>query len=392
MILGLFGSLLQCGGIERANRLIGAVLTEMAREQGQTCELLSLNEPSGPLSFVMGGRQCSGTGFGREKLRFVARALKVAPRVRVAFVAHPNLAPIGLLLRLRNPGLRYWVATHGIEVWKPLSPLSRRALRGARGVTAPSRYTLEQLLQAQGLERSKVTLLPHGLKPGLADSDLNDLEPPLPAQPGLILTVGRLAACEPGKGVDTVIRALPQVLRAVPQASYVVVGDGDDRRRLQRLAQETGVHQSVHFVGHQGEEELKSYYRKAELFAMPSCQEGFGIVFLEAMAFGKPVIGAASGGIPDIVIDGATGYLVNYGDVDTLADRLVRLLTDPDLRQKMGVAAKQRIKENYTFGHFRQHLRELFESHDAPQCARGPAGRSVPGEDHEVAPPGRLAS
>ena len=171
------------------------------------------------------------------------------------------------------------------------------------------------------------------------------------------------------------------------------MGDGDDRRRLQRLAEETGVHQSVHFVGHQGEEELKGYYRKADLFAMPSCQEGFGIVFLEAMAFGKPVIGAASGGIPDIVIDGETGYLINYGDVDTLADRLVRLLTDPDLRQKMGVAAKQRIKENYTFGHFRQHFRELFESHHAPQCgARGPAGRSVPGEDHEVVPPGRLAS
>src|SRR5438105_3021705 len=158
MVLGLFGSLLQCGGIERANRLIGAVLTEMACEQGQTCELLSLNEPSGPLSFVMGGRQCSGIGFGREKLRFVARALKVAPRVRVAFVAHPNLAPIGLLLRLRNPGLRYWVATHGIEVWEPLKPLARRALRGAQGVTAPSRFTLEQLLQAQGLEPSKVIL------------------------------------------------------------------------------------------------------------------------------------------------------------------------------------------------------------------------------------------
>src|SRR5437667_44913 len=146
MILGLFGSLLQCGGIERANRLIGAVLTEMAREQGQTCELLSLNEPSGPLSSVMGGRQCSGTGFG--------------------------------------------------------------------------------------------------------------LEPPRPATPGRILTAGRLAACEPENGVDTVIRALPQVLRAVPQASYVVVDDGDDRRRLQRLAEQTGVYQHVHFVGHQREEAL----------------------------------------------------------------------------------------------------------------------------------------
>ena len=392
MVLGLFGSLLQCGGIERANRLIGAVLTEMARDQGQRCELLSLNEPPGPLSFVMGGRQYSGIGFGRQKLKFVVRALRLAPRVRVAYLAHPNLARVGLLMRLAKPGLQYWVAAHGFETWEPLNPLGRWALRAAQGVTAPSRFTLEQLLQAQGLEPSKVTLLPHGLEAGFADSVLNDPDPPWPSQPGLILTVARLAASEPGKGVDTVIRALPQVLRAVPHASYVVVGDGDDRRRLQELAEEAGVGESVHFVGHQAEEELKSYYRKAEVFAMPSCQEGFGIVFLEAMAFGKPVIGAASGGIPDIVIDGATGYLVNYGDVDTLAARLIRLLADPDLRQKMGVAARQRIKENYTFDHFRRHLRQLFESHDASHRAHRPWGGSVRGEDRETAPPGRLAS
>ncbi|PYU98548.1 MAG: hypothetical protein DMG26_18390 [Acidobacteria bacterium] len=392
MVLGLFGSLLQCGGIERANRLIGAVLTEMARDQGQTCELLSLNEPPGPLSFVMGGRQYSGIGFGRQKLKFVVRALRLAPRVRVAYLAHPNLARVGLVMRLAKPGLQYWVAAHGFETWEPLNPLGRWALRAAQGVTAPSRFTLEQLLQAQGLEPSKVTLLPHGLEAGFADSVLNDPDPRWPSQPGLILTVARLAASEPGKGVDTVIRALPQVLRVVPRASYVVVGDGDDRPRLQRLAEGTGVHQSVHFVGHQSEAELKSYYRKAEVFVMPSCQEGFGIVFLEAMAFGKPVIGAASGGIPDIVIDGATGYLVNYGDVDTLAARLIRLLADPDLRQKMGVAARQRIKENYTFDHFRRHLRQLFESHDASHRAHQPWGRSVRGEDRETAPPGRLAS
>src|SRR2546427_11884863 len=93
MVLGLFGSLLQCGGIERANRLIGAVLTEMACDQGQRCELLSLNEPSGPLSFVMAGRPYPGPGFWRRKLRFVAPDLKGGPRIPGAFVAQPNPGP-----------------------------------------------------------------------------------------------------------------------------------------------------------------------------------------------------------------------------------------------------------------------------------------------------------
>ena len=325
----------------------------------------------------------------------------------MAYLAHPNLARVGLLMRLAKPGLQYWVAAHGFETWEPLNPLGRWALRAAQGVTAPSRFTLEQLglrglLKAIRREApnwaSMLPELPRLVHRALSEDRLAPLGASLErladenARRNDILTVARLAASEPGKGVDTVIRALPQVLRAVPHASYVVVGDGDDRRRLQELAEEAGVGESVHFVGHQAEEELKSYYRKAEVFAMPSCQEGFGIVFLEAMAFGKPVIGAASGGIPDIVIDGATGYLVNYGDVDTLAARLIRLLADPDLRQKMGVAARQRIKENYTFDHFRRHLRQLFESHDASHRAHQPWGRSVRGEDRETAPPGRLAS
>ena len=357
VVLGLFGSFLQFGGIERANRLAGAVLTEMARERGQPCQLFSLNEAPGTHVVAMDGHPYSVRGFGRNKLRFVARAMGLAPRVRLAYLAHPSLAPVGLLLRLANPALRYWVATWGFEVWQPAPPISRWALHLAAGVTAPSRFTLEHLLKTQGLDRAKASLLPLGLEAGFGDSDPNHREVSLPSSSGLILTVARLH--EPDKGVDTVIRALPKVLRAVPQAAYVVVGNGDQRAYLQRLAQETGVADKVHLVGQQEEQELKNYYQRADVFVMPSRQEGFGIVFLEAMAFGKPVVGAEFGGIPDIVVDGVTGFLVKYGNVDALADRLICLLKDGDLRQRMGSAAKQRLKENYTFDHFRQRFSGL---------------------------------
>ena len=365
MVLGLFGSLLRHGGVERVNRLAGAVLAEMAQDNGEPYRLLSLNEARGSFSFVVDGREYSGTGWGRSKARFVAHALGLARGARIAYLGHPYFAPIGFLLRVANPRLRYWVGTHGVEVWRPLSPLCRSALRRADGVTAPSRFTLDHLIRTQGLDGEKVALVPHGLDPAFADLESDD-DPSSASESGQILTVGRLLIIEPGKGVDTVIRALPTVLQAAPHAFFVVVGDGDQRPFLEGLADDLGVRHKVLFVGHVGERELKDYYKKATVVVMPSRQEGFGLVFLEAMAFGKPVIGGDVGGTPDVIVDGETGFLVKYGDVDTLAERLIRLLNDRDLCKRMGAAGRQRLKENYTFECFRKRLSGLLGDAQLP--------------------------
>jgi len=159
--------------------------------------------------------------------------------------------------------------------------------------------------------------------------------------------------------VDTVIRALPLVMQAVPDARYVVVGDGDDRPRLEALAKDLGVEGHVAFLGHLSEAELQERYRKADVFAMPSRQEGFGIVYLEAMSYGKPVLAAACGGATDIVSDGQTGFLVPYGDTKFIADKLIRLLTDAGLRAQMGRSGKARVEAKYTFKAFRVRLGEI---------------------------------
>ena len=155
------------------------------------------------------------------------------------------------------------------------------------------------------------------------------------------------------------MRALPRVFQAVPYASYVVIGDGDLRPHLQELAEKLGVSERVSFLGHQEDKDLKDYYMKCDVFVMPSRQEGFGIVFLEAMGFGKPVIAAAFGGASDIVIDGLTGFLVEYGDVDALGDRLISILRDSDLRGRMGASGRERVSASYTFMHFQQRLAVL---------------------------------
>jgi len=165
------------------------------------------------------------------------------------------------------------------------------------------------------------------------------------------------------KGVEEVLRALSSVLQKFPDTYYVIVGEGDDRSRLQSLAEELELASHVLFVGHTSDAELTGYYEACDVFVMPSRQEGFGLVFLEAMAFGKPVIGGNHGGTPDVVQDQINGFLVEHGDVKTLGLRIMQLLGDVELRHKMGEAGQRRVTENYTFDKFREVLtRVLNES------------------------------
>lgn len=359
LILGLFTELLGSGGVQRIGRHTAAVLSSVAAEWSWDYRILSLNDPPGRHMLRVGSYQFTFQGFGRRKVQFTMAALNAAFRTHLAYLGHPNFAPLGLIAQTLNPRLHYWVATYGIEVWSPLPLIRRLGLRSAYGITTISKFTASQIVEKQKINRTKIALIPPALEPDFLNKGTpSKLLEQLPGK--ILLTVTRLAATEKLKGVDTVIHAMPTILRDVPDVYYYVVGDGDDRARLETLVAELGIQSCVRFVGKKKDDELKTYYQESDVFVMPSRKEGFGIVFLEAMAFGKPVIGGNYGGTPDIIVDGETGFLVEYGDVDALADRLIRLLQDEKLRKRMGEAARRHVEENYTFEHFRKRLLELF--------------------------------
>ncbi len=357
MILGVFPELLTPGGIQRIGQHTAAVLTSLARSRDLACHLISLNDPPGCHTLEVGDVAFPIQGFGRQKGRLVLSVLKAAHRTRLAYFGHPNLAPLGLILRCVRPSVRYYVTTYGIDVWEPLPLSSRLGLRWAHAVMALSQYTREKMVVAQRLRPEKAAVLPPALDPAFlrAGVSLALSRPPLP-EGNVLLTVARLAASERYKGIETVFQALPGVLTILPNTYYVIVGDGDDRGRLEHLATDVGVSDHVLFVGAKIGDELASYYAASDVFVMPSRGEGFGVVFLEAMALGKPVIGGNHGGTPDVVIDGVTGFLVEYGDVDAIADRLIRLLRDKELRMDMGEAGRRRVHENYSLEHFHRGL------------------------------------
>jgi len=141
----------------------------------------------------------------------------------------------------------------------------------------------------------------------------------------------------------------------------VLVGDGDDRPRLEQLARESGVADHIHFLFGLSQEQLFACYAHCDVFALPSRAEGFGLVFLEAMANSKPVIGGAHGGTPDVIEDGISGLLVPHGDLAMVSTALVSLLADPARAGEMGARGRDRVQKNYTFERFQSGLSHLLE-------------------------------
>ncbi len=179
----------------------------------------------------------------------------------------------------------------------------------------------------------------------------------------MIVCVSRLV---PRKGQDALVRALPAVRRRVPDAALLLVSGGPDRARLTRLAAEVGVAEHVVFTGSVPWGELPAHYAAGDVFAMP-CRtrlrgldvEGLGIVYLEASATGLPVVAGDSGGAPEAVRDGETGYVVGGRDLGALTDRLVTLLTDRALAHRMGAAGRDWVERRWRWESQAERIRQL---------------------------------
>ncbi|MCD6360385.1 MAG: glycosyltransferase family 4 protein [Armatimonadetes bacterium] len=233
--------------------------------------------------------------------------------------------------------------------------VQRVVLRRAALCLANSSYTADLFRRAR-VPAERIGVIHGGVRPERFQAPPEDIER-LRERLGLagrpvLLTVARLVA---RKGHAQVLRALPRVLERVPDACYLVVGDGPLARELRELADELKLAENVVFTGPVSDADLAAYYGACDVFVMPSVPvrgelaEGLGLTFLEAAAAGRPSVGTRFGGIPDAIADGETGLLVEPGDEDQLADALTRLLADPDRARRMGEAARERVQAQFTW-------------------------------------------
>lgn len=301
------------------------------------------------------------------------RACEIARAERCDSVLFGAAAPLGLLApTLRRAGVDRVVAlTHGHEAGWTVVPGARRLLRRIGDVvdvvTYLGEYTrarLARVLSADAVAR--MARLAPGVdeqvfRPGAGGAEIR-ARYHLADRP-VVVCVSRLV---PRKGQDTLLRAWPRVLRAVPDAALLLVGGGPYRARLEALADRLGVRSSVRFTGSVPWEELPAHYDAGDVFAMP-CRtrlggldvEGLGIVYLEASATGLPVVAGDSGGAPDAVLDGETGHVVPGRSVDAVAARLIDLLSDPDGARALGEKGRCWVEREWRWDLVAARLGEL---------------------------------
>jgi phosphatidylinositol alpha-1,6-mannosyltransferase len=264
----------------------------------------------------------------RDRVRYAIAALRVAltKRADVIFCGHLYMAPLcALIARLRRAKLI--VQMHGIEAWPRPSRLQRAAVEAADLVVCVSRFTRASVLSWAAVAPERLVVLPNTVAPEFKPGDRSVLRAAWGLQgKRVLLTVGRMDSRERYKGHDRVINAIPELVAAGQDVVYLIVGEGDDRRRLENCASEAGVADRVRFVGSVERPRLIDIYRAADLFVMPSTGEGFGIAFLEAMASGTPALGLAVAGAQDALADGELGTSVTESE---LTAALARALECP---------------------------------------------------------------
>ncbi|GAA2250192.1 glycosyltransferase family 4 protein [Streptomyces atrovirens] len=282
-------------------------------------------------------------------------------------------APLGLMApALRRAGAERIVATtHGHEAGWAQLPAARQLLRrigdSTDTITYLGEYTRSRIAGALTPEAaSRMVQLPPGVDektfhPGSGGDEVR-------ARLGLtdrpvVVCVSRLV---PRKGQDTLIRAMPAILAAEPDTVLLIVGGGPYEKDLRRLAHDTGVAASVRFTGSVPWSELPAHYGAGDVFAMP-CRtrrggldvEGLGIVYLEASATGLPVVAGDSGGAPDAVLEGETGWVVPGDSADQTADRVTTLLADEELRRRMGERGREWVEQKWRWDLLAEHLKKL---------------------------------
>ena len=282
-------------------------------------------------------------------------------RPNLAIATHLNFTIAAYWLK-RLVGIPYWAVAHGIEAWDIQNPTLKTALAHADLILAVSEYTRSRLLQQEIISQEKVSLLPNTV-----DTNRFQIRPKpthllhrynLNAEQPIILTVARLSSSEQYKGYDKIIHALAKIRHTIPDVHYILVGKGDDKLRIEQLIAAHNLNDCVTLTGFVPDEELAEYYNLCDVFAMPSKGEGFGIVYLEALASGKPTLAGNQDGAVDALCHGELGALVNPEDIEAIAQTLIQILqgkySNPLIYQPQ--LLRNQVIEKFGFEQFKQTL------------------------------------
>lgn len=305
-------------------------------------------------------------GYSRQKISFVLSSLSKSYKSNVVILSHINLLPVGFCIKLISPKTKLLLFAHGIEVWGPLSAIKKIMLHKCDRILAVSSFTKAKLEKELSISPEKILVLNNCLDPFLLPSANKKKNKSLLAQLKLddeaviLLTVTRLSSQEMYKGYDKVLHAVKELLPRYPNLTYILAGKADEaeKKRVNSIIRSLGISRQVRCTGFIPEDELINYFNTADIFIMPSGGEGFGIIFIEAMFYGLPVIAGNKDGSADALLQGRLGMLIDPGNQSAINNALEkmlvnRLLFSPD---------KELLMQHFSFEVYKHNLKKIFSS------------------------------
>lgn len=344
------------GGIEKFNKAFMKALQDISKEGDLSYKSFSAYDDKPDFRYVDAE---SYLGFKGNKFAFVLNSINAALKYDTVVLGHINLALIGLIIKSLKPNVRIILIAHGVEVWEKLRFTKKNLIQKADVILAVSNFTKSRILEIHKIPEEKIKILHNTLDPYFSIPD--KLEKPeylltryaLNKDQKILLTLGRISDKEGNKGYDKVINILPEVLNHHSALVYILVGkyDENEKRRVMKLVEEKGINDNFILTGYIEDEELADHYLLADIFVMPSTQEGFGIVFLEALACGLPVIAGNKDGSVDALLNGKIGKLINPDNTRELSDTIINAL------KYQPVDNRNIVLENFGFDQFEKRLR-----------------------------------
>ena len=321
------------GGIQRILRLYLAAMAE--DEAVSSLTLVALNDTPDDLARLplTGGPEIQGkplalVGCGGSKTAFAKAAWQAGSGASRIVCGHLALLPVAAVAL--RPGGRLACVAHGIEAWDPLPAAQRLSLSRVYRMICVSRFTRERMEANHPALKRRLRIVPNALDPDLLEGT-PPWVPPINQAP-VILTVGRLCAADAYKGYDLLIEAFSRMPRSALahkrdlEPRLRIVGEGDDLPRLRELAGRHGVADRVEFSGRLSDTDLRHAFTECSCFALPSTGEGFGLVYLEALAAGRPCVGVDAAAVPELITP-EVGLLAPPGNATALAETLAECLS-----------------------------------------------------------------
>lgn len=338
----------QTGGIQAFNKYFISALEDIKNENKNfDAELLSIYDNKKDIKSNL-----KFTTLNNSKLSAFKHIFKYQRSYDTFIFAHVNLAPLAIFLKILKPNANILFCTHGIEIWKKLSKSTEWIMNKSTVLTV-SNFSKNELLKYNP-NLKDVKLFPNCIKMQDTNKILNN---PYNENEFNILSVTRLSSSEKLKGIDTMIKTLPLLIKEIPNIKYSVIGKGEDTIRLKQIAKELNVEKYVDFLGFV--DDINAYYQHCDLFSLPSKKEGFGIVYLEAMQYKKPVIGVNFGGPTDVIKHNETGYLFNYDEINKISYSILEIYEDKIKKENLGINGYEYLMNNFTYKHYKNNLKRI---------------------------------